>query len=214
MTGVNAGEVEAVHERTLENLHRQQLVEVEGQADIAIFGLPYVGPYNVNSVLNPILVHCLGLGYLFNMYRNKPIVREGGVAILFHPVPWEFNTIHHPSYIDFFEEVLAETTDPKQIEAKFEERYATRPVVHPPVPDVARVPRRAPVLHVVLGRARPRPLRRRDLRRRRAEVGRAARVPARRLARATRWRWPKDTVGSSPSITYFHAPPIMIADVK
>ncbi len=127
VTGINAGEVEAVHERTLENLHRQQLVEVEGQADIAIFGMPYLGPYNVNSVLNPILVHCLGLGYLFNMYRNKPIVREGGVAILFHPVPWEFNTIHHPSYIDFFEEVLAETTDPKQIEATFEERYARDP---------------------------------------------------------------------------------------
>ena len=127
VTGVNAGEVEAVHERTIENLHRQQLVEVQGQSDIAIFGIPYIGPYNVNSVLNPILVHCLGLGYLFNMYRNQPIVREGGVAILFHPVPWEFNTIHHPSYIDFFEEVLAETTDPKQIEATFEERYARDP---------------------------------------------------------------------------------------
>jgi len=32
LTGVNAGEVEAVHERTLANLHRQQLVEVQGQA--------------------------------------------------------------------------------------------------------------------------------------------------------------------------------------
>ena len=40
MTGVNAGEVEAVHERTLENLHRQQLVEVQGQSDIVIFGHP------------------------------------------------------------------------------------------------------------------------------------------------------------------------------
>ncbi len=29
LTGINAGEVEAVHERTLENLHRQQLVEVQ-----------------------------------------------------------------------------------------------------------------------------------------------------------------------------------------
>ena len=38
VTGINAGEVEAVHERTLENLHRQQLVEVQGQSDIAIFG--------------------------------------------------------------------------------------------------------------------------------------------------------------------------------
>ena len=77
LTGINAGEVEAVHERTLENLHRQQLVEVEGQSDVLVFGLPYLCPYNVNSILNPILVHCLGLGYLFNMYRNKPVVRPG-----------------------------------------------------------------------------------------------------------------------------------------
>ena len=77
--------------------------------------------------MNPILVHCLGLGYLFNMYRNKPLVRPGGVVIMFHPVPWEFHQIHHPSYIDFFEEVLAETTDPATIESKYEEQYATDP---------------------------------------------------------------------------------------
>ena len=60
VTGVNAGEVEAVHERTLENLHRQQLVEVEGQTDILVMGIPYVCPYNVNSIMNPILVHVSG----------------------------------------------------------------------------------------------------------------------------------------------------------
>ena len=181
LTGVNAGEVEAVHERTMTNLHRQQLVEVNGQADVLILGVPYLGPYNVNSILNPILVHCLGLGYLFNMYRNKPLVREGGVVILHHPVPWEFNQIHHPSYIDFFEEVLRETTDPKKIEATFEERYATDPWYRAPVPDQSRLPRRAPVLHVVLGRARSRPRRRRDLRRREPLERGAARVPARGL---------------------------------
>ena len=70
LTGVHAGEVEAVHELTLENLHRQQLVEVRGQSDVLVLGLPYISPYNVNSIMNPILVHCLGLGYLFNMYRK------------------------------------------------------------------------------------------------------------------------------------------------
>ena len=115
-----------MHERTLENLHRQQLVEVQGQTDVLVFGLPYVCPYNVNSILNPILVHCLGLGYLFNMYRNKPLVKPGGVVIMFHPVPWEFHQIRHPSYIDFFEEVLRETTDPATLESKYE-GSATRP---------------------------------------------------------------------------------------
>lgn len=127
VTGVTSGETEAVHAVTLENVHRQQLVEVDGQADVLIAGLPYVGPYNVNSIMNPILVVCEGLGYFFNLYRGKPLVRPGGVMIMFHPVPREFHQIHHPSYIDFFDEVLAETTDPAVIEAKFEEQYATDP---------------------------------------------------------------------------------------
>ncbi len=127
LTGVNAGETEAVHERTLAKLHEQQLVEVDGQSDIMVVGLPYICPYNVNSIMNPILAHCLGLGYLFNLYRNKPLVRPGGAMILFHPVPWEFHQIHHPSYVDFFEEVLAETTDPSTIESKYELQYATDP---------------------------------------------------------------------------------------
>jgi hypothetical protein len=113
-----------VHEATLANVHRQQLVEVDGQADILIAGLPYIGPYNVNSIMNPILTVCEGLGYFFNMYRGKPLVRQGGAMIMFHPVSREFHSIHHPSYVDFFEDVLAETTDPQAIEAKFEEQFA------------------------------------------------------------------------------------------
>jgi len=127
LTGVHAGETEAVHERTLANVHRQQLVRVDGQADVLVAGLPYICPYNVNSIMNPILVACLGLGYFFNLYLGKPLVRPGGVMILFHPTPYEFHPGHHPSYIDFFEEVLAETTDPLELEAKFEEDYANDP---------------------------------------------------------------------------------------
>ncbi|MGH7747764.1 MAG: lactate racemase domain-containing protein, partial [Candidatus Dormibacteria bacterium] len=125
MTGVWAGEVEAVHAKTTSWVHRQQLVDVDGQTDVAIFGLPHVCPYNVNSIMNPILVMCMGLGYLFNLYRGRPVVRQGGVAILSHPTPWAFHPVHHPSYIDFFEEVLGTTTDPVEIEKTFEERYAT-----------------------------------------------------------------------------------------
>ena len=127
ITGVNAGATDPVHERTLATLYRQQLTEVDGQSDVLVFGLPYLCPYNVDSIMNPILVMCLGLGYFFNMYRNRPLVRQGGALIMFHPVPWEFHQVHHPSYVDFFEEVLAETTDPAQIESKFEAQYATDP---------------------------------------------------------------------------------------
>ena len=124
LTSVQAGEVEAVHEVTTENVFRQQLVPVEGQTDILTMGLPYICPYNVNSIMNPILVMCLGLGYFFNLYRGRPLVREGGVLIMSHPTPWEFHPVHHPSYIDFFEQVLAETTDPVEIEARYEKQFA------------------------------------------------------------------------------------------
>ncbi len=127
LTGVTAGETESVHQKTLANLHRQQLVEVDGQGDVLVVGVPYIGPYNVNSIMNPILVVCEGLGYFFNMYRGRPLVRPGGVMILFHPLEREFHQIHHPSYIDFFEDVLAETTEPSVIEGKFEEQFATDP---------------------------------------------------------------------------------------
>ncbi|TCM50202.1 uncharacterized protein DUF2088 [Kribbella orskensis] len=127
LTGIHAGSIEPVHEKTIENVHRQHLVEVQGQSDVAIMGVPFVGPYNVNSVMNPILAACMGLGYYFNSYRGNPIVRKDGAVILYHPVDYEFSQLHHPSYVDFFEEVLSESTDPATIEAKFEKQYAEDP---------------------------------------------------------------------------------------
>ncbi len=213
MTSVHAGEVEAVHAETTRMVHRQQLVEVQGQTDVAIFGLPHICPYNVNSIMNPILVMCMGLGYLFNLYRGRPIVREGGVAILSHPTPWAFHPVHHPSYIDFFEEVLSETTDPVAIENTYEERYATDEWyrhlyrtghayhgVHPfymwywgahALEHLGRV--------IIVGGDRK-------------AVRRLGFSPASTLADALEMA--SDVVGDEPTISHFHCPPIMIADVK
>ena len=96
----------------------------EGQTDILTMGIPYICPYNVNSIMNPILVMCEGLGYFFNLYRGKPLVREGGVVIMTHPVQPDFHPVHHPSYIDFYEQVLADTTDPHEMSKKWEQQYA------------------------------------------------------------------------------------------
>ena len=127
MTSVQAGEVEAVHAITTENVWKQQGVDVVGQTDILTMGLPYICPYNVNSIMNPILVACLGLGYFFNLYRGRPLVRQGGVLILRHPTRPEFHPGHHPSYIDFYEQVLTQTVDPVAIHKQFEESFATDP---------------------------------------------------------------------------------------
>jgi len=213
ITGITAGETEAVHERTLANLHRQQLVEVSGQSDVLVLGIPYVSPYNVNSILNPILVHCMGLGYLFNMYRNKPLLRPGGTVIMFHPVPWEFHQIHHPSYVDFFEEVLAQTTDPATIESKYEQRYATDPWyvhlyrtshayhgVHPFYMWYWGAHGRDYAGDVIVVGGDPRSCARMGYRT--ASSFRDALEMA------------GDSAGGSPSISYLHVPPIAIAEVR
>ena len=76
VTGVVAGRTEPVHEKTLEACWRQYCVPVQGQADILVSGIPYLCPYNANSIMNPLLVHCTALGYFYNMYRGKPLLRN------------------------------------------------------------------------------------------------------------------------------------------
>jgi hypothetical protein len=163
--------------------------------------------------MNPILVMSLGLGYFFNLYRGQPIVREGGVAIFYHPVPDEFHPVHHPSYIDFFEEILTETTDPLVLEAKYEEQFATDPWY-------VQLYRKSYAYHGVhpfymwywgahalehLG----------DV----IFVGGSRKTTARMGFRAASTlsdalEMASPIVGSSPSISYLHAPPLVMADVR
>jgi hypothetical protein len=212
VTSVQAGEVEAVHEVTTANVFKQQLVPIEGQTDILTMGLPYICPYNVNSVMNPILVMCLGLGYFFNMYRGQPLVREGGVVIMSHPTPWEFNPVHHPSYIDFFEQVLADTTDPLEIEARYEKQYAEDEWyrhlyrtsyayhgVHPFYMWYWGAHALEHVGKVIIVGGEPRSVRRLGF------------TPASTLNDALEMA--SDVVGRDATITHLHNPPIVMADV-
>ncbi len=213
MTSVQAGEVAAVHKVTTENVYRQQLVEVQGQTDILTMGIPYICPYNVNSIMNPILVMCMGLGYLFNMYRGMPLVREGGVVIMTHPTTIEFNPVHHPSYIDFFEQVLTETTDPYVMSQKYEKSFAEDEWykhlyrtghayhgVHPfymwywgshGMQHCSRV--------IIVGG---------DVK----AVRRLGFTPASTMDDA--FEIASDVVGRTPTISHLHAPPLMVCDVK
>ncbi|HET6267972.1 MAG TPA: lactate racemase domain-containing protein, partial [Acidobacteriota bacterium] len=99
MIACHAGKTEPVHAKTIARCFDQYAVPVKGQADILITGIAYISPYNVNSILNPVLVQVMGPGYFFNMYRNKPVVKKGGVLILTHPCYDEFDPAFHPSYI-------------------------------------------------------------------------------------------------------------------
>ncbi len=213
ITSVQAGEVEAVHKKTTEMVYKQHLVPVEGQTDILTMGLPYLTPYNVNSIMNPILVMVQGLGYFFNLYKGKPLVREGGVLIMSHPTPWEFHPVHHPSYIDFFEQVLADTTNPAEIEKKYEQQFAedewyrhlyrTSYAYHGVHPFYmwywgAHAMKHLGQVIIVGGDQRA--------------VRRLGFKPATTLQDGLEMA--EDVVGPQPTITHYHNPPILMADVK
>ena len=127
VTGVFAGATEAVHPKTIESCYRQYSVPVQGDCDVLVTGIPYLCPYNANSIMNPLLVHCTALGYFFNMYRGKPLLKKGGVLIISHPLYDEFHPDHHPSYIEFFHRLLPQTRDSRVLESRYEKEFARDP---------------------------------------------------------------------------------------
>lgn len=127
MVGCFAGDTDAVHKKTLQKCWQQHAVEVDGQADIVVYGIPFASPYNVNSVLNPLLVRVMALGYFFNMYRGKPLIKKGGTLIVTHPCYDEFDAEHHPSYIEFFNRCLPETRDSEELGKMWEKEFANNP---------------------------------------------------------------------------------------
>lgn len=210
---VAAGDTDMVHDQILSTLFKQQTVPVEGQADIMVMGLPYLCPYNVNSYLNPLLIHTLALGYSFNMYRGKPLVKRGGVLVFTHPLDERFNATHHPSYIDFYNNILPQTRDAAEIEKRFEAEYADDERYR-------RLYRESYAYHGVhpfymwywacygqdyLGRV--------------IVAGARDKSVAERLGYETAPDVPtalemaRDTVGPSPEVSMFHYPPIFLCDV-
>jgi nickel-dependent lactate racemase len=124
---VHAGKTEPTHQKILEKSYQQYMVDVDFQADILVYGIPYISPYNVNSILNPLLVQVMACGYFFNFYRGKPLVKKGGTLIVTHPCSDEFDPEHHPSYIEFFHRLLPETRDAVELERKYEREFAENP---------------------------------------------------------------------------------------
>lgn len=128
-TAVNAGAIAEVNAASRQQVLAQQVVEVTGQADVAIVGVPERTPYSVDSSVNPILAAWSGIGQTLQAHTGQPVVRQGGAAILYHPLRQEFSPLHHPSYVDFFADVLAagEAMAVDQLHSDFESKYATDP---------------------------------------------------------------------------------------
>ena len=135
------------------------------------------------------------------------------MLIMSHPTPWAFHPVHHPSYIDFFEQVLTETKDPLEMEKRFEKSFAEDEWyrhlyrtgyayhgVHPFYMWYWAAHAMDHVDDVVWVGAD------------RKTVERMGFRAASSLNDAL--EMVSHTVGRSPSITYLHNPPHMIADVR
>lgn len=214
LIAIHAGATGPAHRKTLAYCNQQYCVPLEGQSDAVVLGIPFISPYNVNSILNPLLVQVLALGYFFNMYRGMPVVKKNGVLILTHPLYNEFDSRHHPSYTEFFHRVLPETTDSFVLQRKYEEEFARDP-------DYIRLYREGHAYHGVHpfymwywgenGRA---------------HVGKVIVVGAgdRESARVMGWEcaatmeealeMAHSYAGREPSVTYLRIPPIGMADVS
>jgi hypothetical protein len=212
-TRITAGAPNAVRAETRKQILAQQLVEVPGQADVGVIGVPQGNPYSVDSVTNPILSGWLGLAAFFGAHQGRPFVREGGALILYSPMTVEFSPLHHPSYVDFFGDVLTSTSDPAQIAADFETKFATDPWyshlyrtsfafhgVHPCFLWYQIAEARRQLSDVVCVGAD------------RGSVDRLGFRAASTLADAL--EIVAASVGRTPSISYLHAPPRIVTDVR
>ncbi|HEY2408664.1 MAG TPA: lactate racemase domain-containing protein [Polyangiaceae bacterium] len=127
ITGVVAGATEAVHQTTVNRSFEQYCVPIEGQADVLVTGIPFISPYNVHAFLNPLLVQVLAQGYLFNMYRNAPLVKKGGTLIITHPCTDKFDHEQHAPYVDFVHRLLPETRNAEELRTRYEQKFAADP---------------------------------------------------------------------------------------
>ncbi|MFH1241081.1 MAG: lactate racemase domain-containing protein [Pseudomonadota bacterium] len=127
LIAVYAGHIPAVHEKTLDMLYQQQVVEVRDQADVGIFGIPDQVYYANMSLINPILVRNQALSYSFGLYHKRPLIRGGGIAIFIHPCERQFHSMNHPSYLELFDRVLPGLQDPYEIWDLYAEDFAHRP---------------------------------------------------------------------------------------
>ncbi len=124
MIAIHAGATLPTHEKTLAYCYAQYCCPLQGQTDVVVYGIPFISPYNVNSILNPLLVQVMALGYFHNMYRHMPVVKKNGVLIITHPLYDEFDPLHHPSYIEFFHRLLPETRNSFELQRKYEAEFA------------------------------------------------------------------------------------------
>ncbi len=127
LVAVFAGHPTEVHPHTLAAIEEQLVVDVEGQSDILIAGIPGAECYSKFSVMNPILVANSAMANAVMQFQNAPVVREGGIAILAHPFEAAFDERRFAPYVEFYNQLLPQDTDPYRLWENYVESFAHRP---------------------------------------------------------------------------------------
>ena len=127
LVAVFAGHPTEVHDHTLEAIDRQLAVDVEGQSDILLAGISDSECYSKFSVMNPILVANSAMANTVMQFQGRPVVREGGIAILAHPLSANFDERRFAPYVEFYEKLLAQEKDAYWLWENHVEDFAHRP---------------------------------------------------------------------------------------
>jgi len=64
--------------------------ELDAPLDAVVIGIPPTTPWMPRERPNPITAAYLGLGLALRLWRNEPLIADGGTAILLHPLPRRF----------------------------------------------------------------------------------------------------------------------------
>jgi hypothetical protein len=103
-------------------------VDVKGQSDILIAGIAnHMECYSKFSTINPILVANQAMANTVMQFQNMPVVREGGIAILVHPLFAHFDERRFAPYKEFYERLMPQEIDPYWLWENYVEEFANRP---------------------------------------------------------------------------------------
>jgi hypothetical protein len=125
--GVWFGSPGSVGPQALQAFYRQHEVSLPAPARILLFGLPDQGPASVHGAQNPVLAANLALGYISNLFTERPILQAGGVIIFANPLAPVFDRKFHLPHEEFYEKVLRIEREPMAIHERFEPYFAGRP---------------------------------------------------------------------------------------
>ncbi len=122
--GVFSGGLAEVHAAAQQVLARTQAVSVKGQADILVSGVPNPVAMAPDADGTPLAPAWHVLSHVYGMGGDTPIVREGGAIVGFSKLGERFSSRHHSAAADFVADVLPQTTDPAEIAATYQPRFA------------------------------------------------------------------------------------------